>query len=124
MIKRDDIWLKLFFKTGIITFGPGAALRHTFKDAQNKARVEKVVDNSFKSIANKWGTRIDKGEKLALNQLFTTWGGDRSDASKVMMIFTDGKPTGHNEKDFTPLKQLTDRLEVRPLSWRYHSWLV
>lgn len=80
-----------------------------------------MVDNSFKSIANKWGTRIDKGEKLALNQLFTPWGGGRSDASKVMMIFTDGKPTGHKEKDFTPLKQLTDRLEVRPLSWRYHS---
>lgn len=66
----------------------------------------------FWRIAKEWGTRIDKGESLALNRLFTSGGGDRRDAANIMLIFTDGRPTGHEEKDFTPFKQLTDGLEV------------
>lgn len=66
----------------------------------------------FARIAKEVGTRIDKGMKFALNQLFTTAGGDRSYAANIMLIFTDGRPTGHNLKDFTPFKQLTDGLEA------------
>jgi len=98
---------------GIITFGPGSALGNRFNDRKYQSKVElnKLVGERFKSIANKWGTRLDKAEKRARDELFTPAGGDRLDAANVMLIFTDGRPTGHKEKDFTPFKQLTDGLE-------------
>ena len=66
----------------------------------------------FAHIAKEVGTRIDKAERLALYQLFTPAGGDRPEAANKMLIFTDGRPTGHKERDFTPFKQLTEGLEV------------
>ena len=113
LFSKNYVLLHLF-KTGIITFGPGSALGNRFNDRKYQSKVElnKLVGERFKSIANKWGTRLDKAEKRARDELFTPAGGDRLDAANVMLIFTDGRPTGHKEKDFTPFKQLTDGLEV------------
>ena len=70
--------------------------------------MEEKLDNP----ATVLGTRIDKAERLAINVLFTPFGGDRPDADDLMLIFTDGQPTGDNKEDFTPFNLLTDRLEV------------
>ena len=105
----------LLFKTGIITFGPSATLHNTFNKPtyQKEKALKTLVGNKFKIIASKWGTRIDKAEKIARDKLFTRARGDRPEATNVMLIFTDGRPTGHKEPDFTPFGPLTVGLEVK-----------
>ena len=91
----------LLFKTGIITFDSNAALHNTFNSTtyQKEKALKTLVGNKFKKIASKWGTRIDKAEKIARDKLFTRERGDRPEATNVMLIFTDGKPTGLKEPD-------------------------
>ena len=105
---------------GIVTFGPGAASYNNFKDKrfQDKAKLRELVREKFKSIAKDWGTRIDKALKLARDKLFVPRNGDRDDAANLLFLFTDGSPTGHKEKDFTPFKELTEDLEVNKHSVR------
>lgn len=89
------------------------ANRFTDSRYQNKEQLTRLIRDKFKNIAENWGTRIDKAEKIALYQLFTAQnGGDRPNAANVMLIFTDGKPTGQQEKDFTPFQQLTYGLQA------------
>ena len=97
----------LLFKTGIITFDSNAALHNTFNNPtyQKEKALKTLVGNKFKKIASKWGTRIDKAEKIARDKLFTRARGDRPEATNVMLIFTDGKPTGYKEPDFTQFEQ-------------------
>lgn len=76
------------------------------------------MDKKFERNARKWGTRIDMAEKNARDQLFTFEGGDRPDAPNILIIFTDAKSTGEDERDFTPFSQLTEGLEVRSLQWK------
>ena len=105
----------LLFKTGIITFDSNAALHNTFNNPtyQTEKALKTLVGNKFKKIASKWGTRIDKAEKIARDKLFTRARGDRPEATNVMLIFTDGKPTGYKQPDFTPFGPLTVGLEVK-----------
>lgn len=102
------------FLSGIIHFGPFAILNNRFNNRyyHNRANLNGLLGQRFASIAKDFGTRIDIAEKLALYQLFTPSGGDRPDAANIMLIFTDGRPTGWGEKNFTPFKQLTAGLEV------------
>lgn len=99
---------------GIITFGPGAALHNNFEDKrfQNRPKLRELVRDKFKSIANDYGTRTDEALRLARDRLFVPRNGDRDDAANLLFLFTDGSPTGHKEKDFTPFKELTEDLEV------------
>ena len=103
------------FKTGIIPFGPGAKLANRFKDKkyQKTVKLNKLVNKYMKRQARRWGTRIDMAQKEALEKLFIPKDGDRPDAKNIMIIITDGKPTGQRKPDFTPFKQLTEALEVR-----------
>lgn len=105
----------LLFKTGIITFGPSATLHNTFNKPtyQKEKALKTLVGNKFKIIASKWGTRIDKAEKIARDKLFTRARGDRPEATNVMLIFTDGRPTGYKERNFTLFGPLTVDLEVK-----------
>lgn len=105
----------LLFKTGIITFDSNAALHNTFNNLtyQTEKALKTLVGNKFKKIASKWGTRIDKAEKIARDKLFTRARGDRPEVTNVMLIFTDGRPTGLKEPDFTPFGPLTVDLEVK-----------
>ena len=66
----------LLFKTGIITFDSNAALHNTFNNLtyQTEKALKTLVGNKFKKIASKWGTRIDKAEKIARDKLFTARG--------------------------------------------------
>ncbi|XP_078354720.1 uncharacterized protein LOC144639299 isoform X1 [Oculina patagonica] len=100
---------------GIVTFGTGASSHNNFKDIefQNKAKLLELVRTKFKSIAKAVGTRIDKALKLARDKLFVDGNGDRSDAANLLFLFTDGAPTGKNENDFTPFKELTEGLEKK-----------
>ena len=80
---------------------------------QNEQKLKTLIDQKFKNIARNWGTRIDKAQKLARDKLFTPSGGDRPGATNVMLIFTDGKPTGFKKSDFTPFTELRSGLEVK-----------
>ena len=83
---------------------------------QNKQKLKTLIDQKFKKTPwPLWGTRIYKAQKLALDKLFTPSGGDRPEATNVMLIFTDGDPTELEESDFTPFKELRDGLEVKKL---------
>ncbi|CAH3021139.1 unnamed protein product, partial [Porites evermanni] len=99
---------------GIITFDSTAKLHNTFDNPvyQNEQKLKTLIDQKFKNIARNWGTRIDKAQKLARDKLFTPSGGDRPRATNVMLIFTDGKPTGLKKSDFTPFTELRAGLEV------------
>ena len=102
------------FLSGIIQFGPTSILNNRFNNKyyHNKANLNRLVGQRFARIAKEYGTRIDIAERLALYQLFTPSGGDRRDAANIMLIFTDGRPTGWDQKNFTPFKHLTAGLEV------------
>ena len=105
----------VLFLIGIITFDSTAKLHNTFDNPvyQNEQKLKTLIDQKFKNIARNWGTRIDKAQKLARDKLFTPSGGDRPRATNVMLIFTDGKPTGLKKSDFTPFTELRAGLEVK-----------
>lgn len=84
-------------------------------------KLNRLVNENLKRNARKWGTRIDKAEKIARDELFTPGGGDRPNVPNLLIIFTDGRSTGEDKSDFTPFIQLTEGLEVRSL---YGSVLV
>lgn len=113
---------------GIVTFGPSAVSYNNFKDGiyHNKAKLLELLRQKFGSIAKTVGTRTDKALKLARDKLFNRGNGDRRDAANLLFLFTDGKPTGHRLKDFTPFKGLTEGLEVSflcALQLKVHSTL-
>ena len=115
------------FWIGIITFNANAELHNTFNNSvyQNKQKLKTLIDQKFKKTPwPKWGTRIDKAEKLALDKLFSPSGGDRPGATNVMLIFTDGEPTGLEESDFTPFTELRRGLEVKKKTFPMYVFLA
>ena len=92
---------------------------------QNKQKLKTLIDQIFNNTEwPPWGTRIDKAEKLALDKLFSPSGGDRPGATNVMLIFTDGDPTGLEESDFTPFTELRRGLEVKKNTFPMYVFLA
>ena len=44
------------------------------------------------------GTRTDLALEMAANQIFSSAGGDRSDAANVLVVLTDGKTSSNSKK--------------------------
>ena len=100
----------------LVTFGPNAVVHNDFanKNYYDAKNFKSIVDKKISYVPEKWGTRTDLAENLAVTKLFTKKGGDRQNAKNVMFVFTDGKPfIGEwDKKPFIPFSQSTKELEV------------
>ena len=78
----------------IATFGSYASIKTYFKESRyyNAKNLKEKVNQEFKVVPGKAGTRTDLVLRVALNRLFTPEGGDRPDAQNLVLIFTVGKP--------------------------------
>ena len=103
---------------GLITFGDRAKLHNYFKQAkyQNIGNLRGLVRDKIKNIANKVGTRIDIALRLARDELFVPANGDRKEAANLLLLFTDGRPFGHDTTDTELFQRLSRHLEVSELS--------
>ena len=81
----------------LILFGKKAELRFNFADAKfhNPAAVHEEIKSKVNTLTQ--GTRIYDAMVLANKRLFTTAGGDRPNKPNVLIVLTDGKPTGNRE---------------------------
>ena len=92
---------------GLILFGKNAELRFNFADAKfhNPAAVHEEIKSKVNTLTR--GTLTYKAMVLAKKRLFTTAGGDRPNKRNVLIVLTDGNPSG--TPDFT---QVTGELKV------------
>ena len=106
---------------GLITFGDGATLHNNFanKYYQIAQNFKKSVTDELTVVPEKEGTRTDLAENQALTKLFTEEGGDRPNATNVMLIFTDGLPyiARWDRTPKIPFPELTAALEVNIFSF-------
>ncbi|KAL9951953.1 hypothetical protein ACROYT_G044713 [Oculina patagonica] len=102
----------------LITFGPSADVHNDFanKNYYNPKNFKSLVDEEIRHVPEKWGTRTDLAENLAVTDLFTKGGGDRPNAKNVMLVFTDGKPKRADKVPFIPFSKSTKALERKDVS--------
>ena len=100
----------------IATFGSYASIKTYFKESRyyNAKNLKEKVNQEFKVVPGKAGTRTDLVLRVALNRLFTPEGGDRPDAQNLMLIFTVGKPWigKWDDRKMVPFWETTKVLEV------------
>ena len=100
-----------------ITFDYEATVLHNFKDPRFY-KIKELKTNLRKHIMQEpedWGTRVDLAMDLAATQLFTPAGGDRPDATNVLIVLTDGKQhikRGDTDRPPIPFFNTTKLLEV------------
>ena len=92
---------------GLILFGKKAELRFNFANAKfhNPAAVHEEIKSQVNTLTP--ATLTYEAMVLANNGLFTSAGGDRPDKPNVLLVLTDGRPTGN--RDFT---NVTGELKV------------
>ena len=104
----------------VITFGPSATVINTFADSEyyDAGTLKERASYEILHDPGKDGTRTDLAEDLAVNEVFTEKGGDRTNVANVMLVFTDGKfwinKTWDKEPEI-PLSQSTKALKVTQL---------
>lgn len=100
----------------LATFDFDSKVHNNFKDLMyhNERELKSNVRNIIMPVPKAWGTRSDIALNQAVTRLFTTKGGDRTDAEDVLVMFTDGKPkkARKDNKSFIPFSESTGALEV------------
>ena len=125
----DTILDKLIDKLGVssegnhyavITFDYEVTVHHNFKDARyyNITELKAELREQIMHDPLDWGTRADVALDLAATQLFTPAGGDRSNATNVLIVLTDGKQRIEREdkRPFIPFCNTSNVLEVSKLN--------
>ncbi|CAH3104604.1 unnamed protein product [Porites lobata] len=81
---------------GLITFDKFTRLVFNFSDSEyyNLDSLEKKIESEPTEKAKGYGTRTDLALIMARDELFTQAGGDRQNSPNVMLLLTDGKPSG------------------------------
>ena len=98
------------------TFGSEATTVFYFKDPKyhNENALKDEVKKSINTRPKRFGTRTDLSMDKAPREMYTSEGGDRTDAKNIMLVITDGKPhiPRRDKKPFIPFPQSTEALEV------------
>ena len=104
----------------IASFGPYAAINTNFNNQNNyeAENLKRVVNQRFRVVPTKVGTRTDLILQKVNTALFTPAGGDRPDAKNIMFIFTDGEPWigKWDKRKMIPFEDSTKALEVLSLN--------
>jgi len=96
---------------GAIVYESSAYLKFNLKKSEYHT-LSKLKDaiKAFKYTGG--GTRTDRALEMAANKIFSADGGDRGDASNVLIIITDGKTHSGSKKYKEVLKPLQVSLRV------------
>ena len=108
-----------------VTFDRNARIVNKFNDTQyhNKTNLKARLREAIQSKPQKHGARTDLAMNLAVNSVFIPEGGDRPNATNVMIIVTDGKPwiSSGDKEPLIEFAQSTKAIEVMHISPQSYS---
>ena len=103
----------------VITFDYEVTVQRNFKDKryQNIEEFKTKLRENIMRIPPDWGTRADLALDLVATNVFTLTGGDRPNATNVLIVVTDGIPhvPQGDKRPLIPFINTTKVLEVSKL---------
>ena len=103
---------------GLITFHSKAILAFDFADTRYHDKDALLNRIANELLVLELQTRTDLALTMARDKLFTEAGGDRPGKPNIMIVFTDGKPTRLNSKQFeTFAEDISKEFKVQNLSF-------